>query len=102
MRCFNDPFIPAAVVVIGVHSVAAQAAISLVDIKSVDPSIGIELRYAGVNNIVGRPLYAPGTPALVRPEVAWRLMAAQAFLRRYQYALKIWDAYRPKSVQMQL
>jgi D-alanyl-D-alanine dipeptidase len=75
---------------------------TLVDIKSVDPTIVIELRYAGANNLAGRTLYPPGTPALVRPEVASRLVAAQAFLRQYQYQLKIWDAYRPKSVQMQL
>jgi D-alanyl-D-alanine dipeptidase len=30
------------------------------------------------------------------------LAAAQAFLRRYQYGLKIWDAYRPRSVQVKL
>jgi D-alanyl-D-alanine dipeptidase len=101
MRCFNVSFIlPAAVVV--VNSMAAQTALPLVDIKSVDPTIVIELRYAGANNLAGRALYPPGTPALVRPEVASRLVAAQAFLRRYQYQLKIWDAYRPKSVQMQL
>ena len=62
----------------------------------------IALRYAGANNLAGRALYPPKTPALVRPEVASRLVAAQAFLRHYRYGLKIWDAYRPKSVQMQL
>src|SRR5437762_11284776 len=101
MRCLNVSFIlPAAVVV--VNSMAAQTALPLVDIKSGDPTIVIELRYAGANNLARRALYPPGTPALVRPEVASRLVAAQAFLRRYQYQLKIWDAYRPRSVQMQL
>jgi D-alanyl-D-alanine dipeptidase len=102
MRCFNVPFILPATVLVAVKCVAAQTAIPLVDIKSVDPTIVIELRYAGANNLTGRALYPPRTPALVRPEVASRLVAAQAFLRRYGYGLKIWDAYRPKSVQMQL
>ncbi len=102
MRCFNVRFILPAAVVMAVECVAAQAAIPLIDIKSVDPTIVIELRYAGANNLARRALYPPGTPALVRPEVASRLVTAQAFLRRYQYQLKIWDAYRPKSVQMQL
>src|SRR5262249_4123210 len=102
MRCFNVTFILPAAVVVAVRSVAAQTAIPLVDIKSVDPIIVIELRYAGANNLAGRALYPPGTPALARPEVASRLVAAQAFLRHYRYGLKIWDAYRPKSVQMQL
>src|SRR5205807_857916 len=30
------------------------------------------------------------------------LARAQAFLRRYQYGLKIWDAYRPVGVQARL
>src|SRR5262249_20793641 len=102
MRCSNVPFIFPAAVVVAVKCVAAQTAIPLVNIKSVDPTIVIELRYAGANNLTGRALYPPRTPALVRPEVASRLVAAQAFLRRYGYGLKIWDAYRPKSVQMQL
>jgi len=102
MRCFNVPFISPAALVLAVKCVAAQTAIPLIDIKSVDPTIVIELRYAGANNLAGRALYPPGTRALVRPEVARRLVTAQAFLRRYQYQLKIWDAYRPKSVQVQL
>src|SRR5438046_7318591 len=97
MRCFNVSFILPAAAVVAVKCVAAQTAIPLVDIKSVDPTIVIELRYAGANNLAGRALYPPGTPALVRPEVASRLIAAQTFLRQYQYQLKIWDAYRPKS-----
>jgi zinc D-Ala-D-Ala dipeptidase len=102
MRRFNVPFILLAVLVMAGNCVSTQSAIPLVDIKSVDPTIVIELRYAGTNNLTGRALYPPETPALVRPEVALRLVAAQAFLRRYKYGLKIWDAYRPKSVQMQL
>ena len=80
----------------------AQEAPDLVDIRKVDRTIVIDLRYAGPNNIAGRPLYPPGTEALVRPDVARRLVVAQAFLRRYKYGLKIWDAYRPKTAQMEL
>ena len=101
MRCFNVRFIVSAVTAVAVKSLAAQTAIPLVDIKSVDPTI-VELRYGGSNNLTGHRLYPLGTPALVRPEVARRLATAQAFLKRYQYRLKIWDAYRPKSVQVQL
>jgi zinc D-Ala-D-Ala dipeptidase len=73
-----------------------------VDIRSVDPTIVVELRYAGRNNMVGYPLYPRGTCALARPEVASGLAAAQAILRRYQFGLKIWDAYRPATVQEKL
>jgi zinc D-Ala-D-Ala dipeptidase len=84
------------------ESAMAQTTIPLVDIRAVDPTIVVELRYAGSNNVFRQALYPAGTAALVRPEVAPHLVAAQAALRRYQYQLKIWDAYRPKSVQVQL
>src|SRR5215469_12896486 len=74
----------------------------LVEVRSVDPTIVVDLRYAGRNNLVGYPLYPHGTCALARPEVASGLAAAQAFLRRYQFGLKIWDAYRPVAVQQKL
>jgi zinc D-Ala-D-Ala dipeptidase len=80
----------------------ANAGGRLVDIRSVDPTIIVELRYAGRNNLVGYSLYPHGTSALARPEVVSGLAAAQAFLRRYQFGLKIWDAYRPVAVQEKL
>ena len=81
---------------------SANAGSPLVDIRSVDPTIIVELRYAGRNNLVGHPLYPKGMCALARPEVASGLAKAQAFLRRYQFGLKIWDAYRPTTVQEKL
>jgi D-alanyl-D-alanine dipeptidase len=74
----------------------------LVDIRSIDPSIVVELRYAGTRNVTHRPLYPPSMPALIRPGVGQQLAEAQRFLRPYKFGLKIWDAYRPKSVQSQL
>jgi D-alanyl-D-alanine dipeptidase len=102
MKSFRDRSIAIVLSMLALESAAAQAAIPLVDIKSVDPTIVIELRYSSPNNLAGRALYSRGTPALVRPEVASRLVRAQAFLGRYLYRLKIWDAYRPKSVQAEL
>lgn len=74
----------------------------LVDIQSVDPSIVVELRYAGAHNALHRPLYPPSTRARILPSVARQLARAQKFLHAYNYRLKIWDAYRPKSVQREL
>jgi zinc D-Ala-D-Ala dipeptidase len=89
--------------VITAQSLGAEPGeLELVDIRSIDPSIVVELRYASPNNITGHALYPPGTRALVRPEVAQRLGMAQRYLRRHQHGLKIWDAYRPRSVQVQL
>jgi len=73
-----------------------------VDIKSVDSSIVIDLRYASPNNVTRRPLYPPGTPALVRASVAERLVVAQKYLKEKGYGLKIWDAYRSRDTQLKL
>ncbi|PYK38259.1 MAG: hypothetical protein DME60_11510 [Verrucomicrobia bacterium] len=90
-------------VAITAQSLGAEASkLELVDIRSVDSSIVVELRYASPNNLTGHALYPPGTRALVQPEVAQRLAIAQQFLRRHGHRLKIWDAYRPRSVQVQL
>jgi zinc D-Ala-D-Ala dipeptidase len=83
-------------------STDANASGPFVDVQSVDPTITVELRYAGRNNFLGHSLYPRGTHALARPEVASALAEAQSFLRRYQYGLKIWDAYRPVEVQAML
>ncbi|HEU0208943.1 MAG TPA: M15 family metallopeptidase [Candidatus Udaeobacter sp.] len=80
----------------------ANADRALVDIQSVNPTIVVDLRYAGTNNLMKHPLYPQGTRALARPEVVSALTAAQTFLRRYQYGLRIWDAYRPVAVQTKL
>ena len=83
-------------------SMDANASGPFVDVRSVDPTITVELRYAGQNNFLGQPLYPLGTCALARPKVASALAVAQGVLRRYQYGLKIWDAYRPVAVQAKL
>src|ERR1051325_11252017 len=79
-----------------------QTPIPLADIKSAEPTIVVELRYAGSNNIAGRPLYPKGTRAMVQPDLLPRLKAAQKFLRQFDYRLKIWDAYRPPSAEREL
>jgi D-alanyl-D-alanine dipeptidase len=101
MKLFLCALIVAATLAVTFDS-RGQTALPLVDIKTIDPTIVVDLRYGSPNNLTGRALYPPGTVALVRPEVAQRLAFAQTMLRRYQYQLKIWDAYRPPSVQLQL
>src|ERR1700746_571734 len=102
MRPFNINLSLLAGMASALVSTAANAGDSFVDVRSVDPTIIVELRYAGRNNLLGQPLYPYGMRALTRREVASALAGAQAFLRRYQYGLKIWDAYRPVAVQAKL
>ncbi|HZR05452.1 MAG TPA: M15 family metallopeptidase [Candidatus Udaeobacter sp.] len=100
MRRFQIPLFAA--MAVALPPFTADAGGPLVDIRSADPTIIVELRYAEANNLVGHPLYPHGACALARPEVASALVVAQAFLRRYQFGLKIWDAYRPVTVQEKL
>lgn len=75
------------------------AAGELVEIKSVDPTILVEMRYATERNGAKAALYPPDFPCLARPEIANRLRLAQKFLRKAGHGLKIWDAYRPAYAQ---
>ena len=68
----------------------------LADIRMLDSSIVVELRYATSNNFTGAPL--PGylaNRAFLRREAAAALARVQGDLRRQGLGLKVFDAYRP-------
>ncbi len=68
----------------------------LVDVRSIDSTIQIDLRYATSNNFTGGPL--PGYEAkraLLRREAAAALGRVQARLRSEGLGLRVFDAYRP-------
>ncbi len=73
----------------------------LVRIRDLDPTIEVDLRYAGEDNFTGRQLY-PVALCLLQKGTAEKLISAQAEFRADGYSLKIWDAYRPLSVQENL
>lgn len=74
----------------------AVAAGTLVDVRSLDPTIRTEIRYATRNNFTGAPLPGYGAPrALLRPDAAAALARVQARLRGEGLGLKVFDAYRP-------
>ena len=79
-----------------------QTETDFVDIKKVDKTIVIDLRYASSNNVAGHPIYPPGSPAILRAGVAERLAIVQDYLRKKGYGLKIWDAYRTQAAQEKL
>src|SRR5581483_712954 len=79
-----------------------ESALPLVDIRSIDPTIVVELRYASSHNFTGHRLYPEGACALARPEVASALTIAQGILKRSQFASKICKAYRPAPLQAKL
>src|SRR5437868_13072587 len=68
----------------------------LTDVRALDSSIVVELRYATSNNFTGAPL--PGylaNRAFLRREAAAALARVQRNLRPQGLGLKIFDAYRP-------
>lgn len=72
-----------------------------VEVVSVDSSIVIDLRYATPNNFTGQVLY--DTPhCFLRKSVAERLSRVQKKLEQKGLGLKIWDGYRPLSVQKKM
>ncbi len=79
------------------HDLAPAAAPSpLVDVKSVDSTIQVDIRYATANNFTGAPLPGYEAPrALLLREVATALGRVQARLRPSGLGLRITDAYRP-------
>jgi D-alanyl-D-alanine dipeptidase len=81
---------------------AAAPAPSLVDVARALPDAVIDLRYATTDNLVGRAVYPGGARCLLLPAVADRLVRAAARLRQEGLRLRLWDCYRPLSVQREL
>jgi D-alanyl-D-alanine dipeptidase len=68
----------------------------LTDVRSLDSTIAVEMRYATVNNFTGAPL--PGylaNRAYLRREAAAALTRVQQNLRARGLGIKVFDAYRP-------
>jgi D-alanyl-D-alanine dipeptidase len=70
----------------------------LIKLRSVAPSIRVDLRYATPNNFTGKTLYEFSEVWFCEP-TAHRLARAQTRLEKQGLGLKIWDGYRPLSVQ---
>ena len=71
--------------------------VGFVYLRDVDPTIVQDIRYAGADNFVGRPL--PGYAAaecILRRDVAAALKRVQADLAESGLALKVYDCYRPE------
>lgn len=73
----------------------------LVLVSDLDSTIVIDLPYATQNNFVGKVLYDT-TLCYLRRSVAERLIRVQKRLQRQGLGLKIWDGYRPRSVQWKM
>lgn len=73
----------------------------LVPLHQVVPDLMTDVRYATANNFTGQVLY-PSDTIYARRIVAERLAAAQRAARALGLQLKVFDAYRPLSVQRRM
>ncbi|KPH02315.1 D-alanyl-D-alanine dipeptidase [Pseudomonas sp. RIT-PI-q] len=68
----------------------------MVYLRTVDPSIEQDIRYAGAHNFTGHPLDGYAAPeCLLSQEAAKALARVQTALRSEGYGLKVFDCYRP-------
>lgn len=70
----------------------------LVDIQSVSKNIVVDIRYATSNNFLKRKVYSEAR-CILRYGVAKKLAKVQEDLAKNQLGLKVYDCYRPLSVQ---
>ena len=76
---------------------AATRAADLVELVGLDSTIKLDIRYAGTNNFLGKPVYKEARAFLQRP-AAEALMRAHKALAPHGYGLMIHDGYRPWAV----
>lgn len=76
----------------------------LVDVQELDATIGVHLVYATEENYMGEVLYRDLHKAFLLPEMAERVVRAQALLKaeRPELSLMILDAARPLSIQRKM
>lgn len=70
----------------------------LIEVVGLDPSIALDMRYATDNNFAKKVVY-PSARCYLRKDVAERLAQVQHDLQAQGLGLKVFDCYRPFSVQ---
>ena len=83
--------------VLGADPGTPEAA-GLVNIETVAPDIRLDIRYATPDNFTGVAVY-PAPRCFLRSDVAKRLAQVAADLKKEGLGLKVYDCYRPFSIQ---
>ncbi len=74
----------------------------LINVKKLAPGIVVDIRYATTDNFAHQKLYPVGDVCLLCEPAAERLARVQRNLEKQGLGLKVWDCYRPISVQKKL
>lgn len=77
---------------------ATPEAAGLVDVTTVAPDVKLDIRYATPDNFTHVTVY-PAARCFLRADVAARLARVQAELKKQGLGLKVYDCYRPFSIQ---
>lgn len=70
----------------------------LVELQKIIPAIEIESKYATEDNFVKKRMY-PSAKCYLIQEAAYALKNAADQFKKLGYTIKVWDGYRPLSVQ---
>lgn len=81
--------------------VTAATKSELVDVQNISLSIRLDMRYATTNNFTKRKLYSQAK-CVLQTSVAAQLARVQSDLEKRGLGLKVFDCYRPLSVQKKL
>lgn len=74
----------------------------LLDLREVLPELQFEIVYATAENVLGRPMYSEPI-AWLHPDAVEKLRKVLAHLKsRWNYGVRIWDAFRPFEAQEML
>lgn len=74
----------------------------MIDIQKLNPKIIVDIRYKTKENFVGEPLYPDSARVFLIKEAAEALSRVQEALEKKNLGLKIYDGYRPLSVQKKM
>ena len=94
---FLKTFVIALVAVAVISSARSQTLPGgFIYLREIDPTIRQDIRYAGVNNFMGRPLTGYGAAeCIVKPDLGLALKRVQSELAPRNLSLKMLDCYRP-------
>lgn len=100
--CFTEYLVPADVELYAyLGEESGKKSNALVDLRLHLPDAQYELLFATNQNVLGKPLYARAIPLFQKDSLP-KLKKAFDTFRKDGYILKIYDAYRPISVQRRL
>lgn len=76
----------------------------LIDIKTIDTTIEVDLKYSTKNNFLGIDVYGDFNKCYLQPDVAAKLSSSQSKLKTQFpfYSLVIYDAARSRSIQRKM